>query len=435
MTHSETTGENLTVDNLADPNGYVIQSEASLPALLAKIPAIAQHLGGKQSSWGVREVSDGNMNLVFSVQGSRGDAIVKQALPFIRVIGRSWPFPLSRIHFEHEALCLEAAYAPGRVPAVLHYDAEMALIVMERLTPHLVLRKGLVQGLVYPQLAGHIATFLARTLFLSSDLAISTLEKKKLMARFAGNAQLCATTEDVVFTGPYRDAPLNRWTRPHLDADVASLRADNDVKIAATEMKIIFRTATEALIHGDLHTGSIMVTDTDTRVIDSEWAFYGPMGFDVGAVIGNLLLAYFSQPGHVTKDDDRKAYQEWILHAIEEIWTRFEAVFLALWRAASTECVPLELFSAPEAVEPLRKRRMNAIMVDAIGFAGAKMIRRIVGISHVEDMESIVDPVERAGCERAALRLARSIMVDRNSFGSIGALSAFARELAVRNQR
>ena len=40
----------------------------------------------------------------------------------------------------------------------------------------------------------------------------------------------------------------------------------------------------EALIHGDLHTGSIMVTESETRVIDPEFAFYGPMGFDVGAV-------------------------------------------------------------------------------------------------------------------------------------------------------
>ena len=57
-------------------------------------------------------------------------------------------------------------------------------------------------------------------------------------------------------------------------------------------------TSAEALIHGDLHTGSIMMTTEDTRVIDPEFAFIGPMGFDVGAVIGNLFLAYFAQGGH-----------------------------------------------------------------------------------------------------------------------------------------
>jgi 5-methylthioribose kinase len=78
-------------------------------------------------------------------------------------------------------------------------------------------------------------------------------------------------------------------------------------------MRLRFRTATEALIHGDLHTGSIMATPDDTRVIDPEWAFHGPMGFDVGALIGNLLLAYCSQPGHATAADPREEHAAWIL--------------------------------------------------------------------------------------------------------------------------
>ena len=56
-------------------------------------------------------------------------------------------------------------------------------------------------------------------------------------------------------------------------------------------MKLKFLTDAQALIHGDLHTGSIMVTDSDTRAIDPEFAFFGPMGFDIGALIGNLLIA------------------------------------------------------------------------------------------------------------------------------------------------
>ena len=41
-----------------------------------------------------------------------------------------------------------------------------------------------------------------------------------------------------------------------------------------------------------------MATPGDTRFIDPEFAFYGPMGFDVGALVANLFLAYFAQPGH-----------------------------------------------------------------------------------------------------------------------------------------
>ena len=62
----------------------------------------------------------------------------------------------------------------------------------------------------------------------------------------------------------------------------------------------------QALIHGDLHTGSIMVTVSSTKVIDPEFAFYGPIGFDVGALLGNFLLSYFSQDGHADHENDRQ---------------------------------------------------------------------------------------------------------------------------------
>jgi hypothetical protein len=77
------------------------------------------------------------------------------------------------------------------VPEVHAYDPELALVVMEALRPHIILRKGLIAGTRYPRLAEHMGTFLARTLFLTSDLALTTQAKKALMARFAGNAS-CA---------------------------------------------------------------------------------------------------------------------------------------------------------------------------------------------------------------------------------------------------
>ena len=48
-----------------------------------------------------------------------------------------------------------------------------------------------------------------------------------------------------------------------------------------------------------------MVTATDTRVIDAEFAAYGPIGFDLGLFVGNLLMAYFSQPGHESNTGER----------------------------------------------------------------------------------------------------------------------------------
>lgn len=72
---------------------------------------------------------------------------------------------------------------------------------------------------------------------------------------------------------------------------------------AALRLRDVFNTRCEALLHGDLHTGSIMVTEPaagsqgTTTVIDPEFAFVGPIAFDVAKLVGNLLLAFFSLPG------------------------------------------------------------------------------------------------------------------------------------------
>ena len=73
--------------------------------------------------WKVREVGDGNLNLVFIVEGDKGAAVVKQALPYVRLVGESWPLPLKRSFFEYHALTRqEARAAPASVPEIYHFD-------------------------------------------------------------------------------------------------------------------------------------------------------------------------------------------------------------------------------------------------------------------------------------------------------------------------
>jgi 5-methylthioribose kinase len=72
---------------------------------------------------------------------------------------------------------------------------------------------------------------------------------------------------------------------------------------------------------------------------------------------------------------------------------------------------------------------MRRLFADTLGFAAAKMIRRILGLAHVLDLESIKDPDRRARCERRALCLARALMVERGRFGSIGEVTQAARDV------
>jgi len=311
-----------------------------------------------------------------------------------------------------------------------YHSDSLALIVMELLEPHIIMRKGLVAGLAYPRFVDDITTFLARTLFFSSDIALPAAVKKEGVATFAGNHALCKITEDLIFTDPYRIAEQNRWTSPWLDTTAAAFREDFDAHVAISRLKLKFMSSPEALIHGDLHTGSIMVTERETRVIDPEFAFYGPMGFDIGAVIGNLLMSYLASPGHERALEERRAFEEWLLEAIEQVWTGFAKKFLDLWRSGGEgDAYPATLFPGSMGAARLEAERqvyMARLLADTIGFAAAKTIRRILGLAHNIDFELIEDEKLRAICEARSLRLARDMLVNTASYATIDAVTGAA---------
>jgi 5-methylthioribose kinase len=171
-----------------------------------------------------------------------------------------------------------------------------------------------------------------------------------------------------------------------------------------------------------------MVTDLDTRVIDPEFAFYGPMGFDIGAIIGNMLIAYLSQPGHEIAAGERRAYQAHLLAQTQSLWETFQHSFSQLWREHLTDMTAGGIYQprlnvdAPDLLQRAIDARLTAIWDQALGFAGSKIIRRIVGLAHVEDFEAIADPDLRARCEGNALRLGRDLLVQRRGFADMKTL-------------
>ena len=101
----------------ASQHEYRILRDADLREYLAQLPEIAARLGGSPTDWSISEVGDGNLNLVFIVKGSNGGIAVKQALPYVRLVGESWPLPLSR-SLPLSAMGRRAAQALG-VAAIL----------------------------------------------------------------------------------------------------------------------------------------------------------------------------------------------------------------------------------------------------------------------------------------------------------------------------
>ena len=64
-------------------------------------------------------MGDGNLNFVYIIEGPTGNKIVaKQALPYVRCVGESWPLTLERAAFETAALIEQRKLAEKFVPEV-----------------------------------------------------------------------------------------------------------------------------------------------------------------------------------------------------------------------------------------------------------------------------------------------------------------------------
>ena len=411
--------EPLTIETLADR--------------LGSVDAICKIVGDDTSKWEIDEVGDGNLNLVYTVSSDAGDIIVKQALPYVRLVGDSWPLPLSRSFYEHEVLVRQAKRDPGSVPQIIYFNKVQAIIAMEMLLPHVILRKKLIAGEYVDGLAQRLGEFCARTAFRGSDLSLQTADKKSDTALFQGNLALMGITESLVFTEPYFAAEMNHHT-DGLDPIVRILRSDVEMKTEAQRMLLKFTANTETLCHGDLHSGSVMCTDNETKVIDPEFGFYGPMGFDIGMLISNYLMAYFSQPSH-RESDTLLDYQTWILKVIEGTCEAFQQEFKNLWNSERTGILfPQSMFEDQgDSSEFALIGMLEQIWQDAVAISGIEMHRRVLSLAHNADFEEISDTKKRSQLEARNLMMGRELILNSKTIKNASELTAMARKFNLEN--
>jgi len=365
------------------------------------------------------EIGDGNLNLVFKIFDRHGNSrvIVKQALPYVRCVGESWPLTLDRARLEAQTLIEHYKYCPQHTVRVTHYDDTLAVMVMEDLSSHRIWRGELVKGAFYPQAAAQLGEYLAQTLFHTSDFVLHPHQKKAEVARFI-NPEMCEITEDLFFNDPYTDHERNSYPQA-LEPLVASLREDEALRIAVAGLKHRFFAHAEALLHGDIHSGSIFVADNSLKAIDAEFGYFGPIGFDVGTALGNLLINYCGLPGLLAPREAAEG-RELRLNDVREVWNTFAARFLAL---AQEKTADVALAYPGYAQAFLRK-----VWADTIGYCGTELIRRTVGMSHVADMKLIKDEAMRTECIRSCITLGRTLILAADHIEDAEALIARIRQ-------
>lgn len=385
------------------------------------------------------EIGDGNINYVFRVRSRIGgkSIIVKQADRLLRSSGR--PLDITRSKREAEALRIYADLTPQFIPQIYAYDDTMSAICMEDISYCGNLRKELMAGHSLPaNFAENAASFLTDAVFATSDLFLSPEEKKKRVSAFI-NPELCAISETLVFSEPYCNGKnRNRITPGNENFIQKTLYNDEALKVEVASLREIFMNKAEALIHGDLHTGSIFIDNTigvpiDTnashdknttsepctepcmKIIDPEFAFYGPIGYDLGNIIANLYCAWMYAAFTRKKFSAADAFDNFI----ERIAATIEALPQLFTAKALERCKTVPL-SDPLYNERYIRRRLAEILADAYGFAGTEIIRRAVGDTRTAEFDAMGQDTHRITMERIIIKTACRL-IKRRRQANIGA--------------
>ena len=345
----------------------------------------------------------GNLNYVYRVWDDKGHSIfVKQAGSSLR-ISSEMKASLDRNKLESEIIMLEEKLAPGMVPHIYFYDTVMCACGMEDCSDYDVMRNAMLRHEIFPQFADDISTFLVNTLLLTSDVVMNHKEKKELVKNFI-SPDLCEITEDLVLMEPYNDINhRNNVYPPNAEFVRKELYEDDALKLEVAKLKFKFMTDAQSLMQGDLHTGSIFIKQGGTKVFDSEFGTYAPMGYDIGNLVANMIFAYDNGLAY-----GAEAFCKWTLEVIEQSIDLFIEKFNKKYDEAATE---------PMAkVKGFKEWYLEDILNDTAGYAGTELHRRTVGMANVADVTSIEDEKKRLLAERINILAGKDYILNQTKF-------------------
>ena len=359
-----------------------------------------------QKNWDVstmqcKEIGDGNLNYVFRVADGKGNSVIVKQAGYELRISKEMKIDTDRNRVESEILILYAKLAPGLVSEIYDYDTVMCACCMEDMSDYQVMRGAMLEHKIFPKFADQISTFMAQVLMGTTDVVMDHQEKKKLQKKFI-TPDICDITEQLVYTEPFNDERgRNNVYAPNAAFVKEKLYDDEELHLEVAKLKMDFMTRAQSLIHGDLHTGSIFINEESTIVFDPEFCMYGPMGYDIGNIVANMIFAWCS--GDAAGD---KEFCAWVESVIKDV--------------VNMTMDKMEKYYDEHVTDTMCKAKgykeyyMKSILADTAGVAGLELIRRTVGMANVKDITTIADEKNRARAERICIVAAVDYIKNRS---------------------
>lgn len=355
------------------------------------------------------EIGDGNVNYVYRVKDVGGKTcIIKYGADHIRN-NEKRKLSSDRNRIEHYILTKQRALINGMVPEIYFYDETLKILVMEDLGEYKILWNELEKYKIFTFFDEQMALFLYNTLFKTTDLCMKSDEKKRVAGKLI-NVDMCEISERLVFTEPiFNKEGLNSFAEKNAGLVKNKIYTNEKVILSTAKLKEHFKNYSQSMLHGDLHTGSIFINEYEIKVFDPEFSFYGPMGYDIGNILGNLIISYVVS---AFSEKSELSYRKWLNTTIRNILIKF----MDLYNKNYDEDV-IEVTAKNEA---FKKYYLDNIIKDSFGYMGTEILRRTIGMAKVPQLKNINDNKNKSSIEKILIEISVYLIENFEQLRDIG---------------
>lgn len=354
------------------------------------------------------EDGDGYVNFIFRIHTDKGNFVLKQGQELART-GRD-PIAMYRNKLEYDSMRIRYAIVPEYSPFLKFYDAENNLFVMEDVSSLRIVRFQLNKNRMFPDLGRKCGECMAKMEFYTSEYFLSREEYRKLQAKFA-NTEMRKIMEDGMFMDIF-NTEVERGLGEEFNTFARGIMYDPRFETERFKLRRNFMSHADGLIHGDMHTSNIFASEDAMKVIDMEFSFIGPFGYDLGYLTGNLISQYCAacfKP--FASEADRREFKAYLLATIKSLFETYFKTFAACWDKDAKERY--------QGADGLRRSIFDEIMRDAPGYAAIVNWFRCTGEIEYPDFEVIGNLEDKRHAQTLSLMMDWQLMFQREQFMSV----------------
>ena len=313
----------------------------NIPTYVDSIDSLKTYL--HQKPLHVSEMGDGNLNFIFRIKDSdEHSVILKFAPPYLRLLGPSFELPQNRICVEMHTLSYFQTFAPSYLPKILHMDEKESAFLMEDLSEYETLQKRQLTHPIELDIYAKLGDFLG---------LLYTHKPPLKEEGYFENDTLKSISEHYIFRYPI----ISNHEALTVPSFLSQVKQSALFHTNLTRLTELFCSSKETLVHGDLHTGSVMIRGINIKIIDAEFSFFGPIGFDVGTLFAHILFGEI-----YAKHQNKPLYYE---ASLSILWEHFVA----------------------------HAHKNQTLLQTSIGFCGCEIFRRLFVPAKAKPLEMLSD--------------------------------------------